>query len=97
MMVVPESGVNNIMGGLESAEGVRLHNHRRKLRQRYVLFIVLFKYIFLYMQELVREHIFLHNDVIRIEFFPMVIIEVAFYFVICFRTIQCWRKYKPFY
>ncbi|XP_018901416.2 LOW QUALITY PROTEIN: uncharacterized protein Nuak [Bemisia tabaci] len=34
-MVVPESGVNNIMGGLESAEGVRLHNHRRKLRQRF--------------------------------------------------------------
>lgn len=34
-MVVPESSINNIMGGLESTGGVTLHNHRRKLKQRY--------------------------------------------------------------
>uniref|UniRef100_A0A1B6DXH3 Protein kinase domain-containing protein n=1 Tax=Clastoptera arizonana TaxID=38151 RepID=A0A1B6DXH3_9HEMI len=34
-MVVPESSINNIMGGLESTGGVRLHNHRRKLKQRF--------------------------------------------------------------
>uniref|UniRef100_A0A146M0I2 NUAK family SNF1-like kinase 1 n=1 Tax=Lygus hesperus TaxID=30085 RepID=A0A146M0I2_LYGHE len=33
-MVVPES-INNIMGGLESTGGVTLHNHRRKLKQRF--------------------------------------------------------------
>ncbi|KAK9500157.1 hypothetical protein O3M35_001471 [Rhynocoris fuscipes] len=34
-MVVPESSINNIMGGLESTGGVTLHNHRRKLKQRF--------------------------------------------------------------
>ncbi|XP_039295551.1 titin homolog [Nilaparvata lugens] len=34
-MVVPEASINNIMGGLESTAGVRLHNHRRKLKQRF--------------------------------------------------------------
>lgn len=34
-MVVSESSINNIMGGLESTGGVRLHNHRRKLKQRF--------------------------------------------------------------
>lgn len=28
------SNINNIMGGMESTAGVKLHNHRRKLRQR---------------------------------------------------------------
>ncbi|XP_054276428.1 NUAK family SNF1-like kinase 1 isoform X2 [Macrosteles quadrilineatus] len=36
-MVVPESSINNIMGGLESTGGVRLHNHKRKLKQRFDL------------------------------------------------------------
>jgi len=30
------SNINNIMGGMESTAGVKLHNHRRKLRQRSV-------------------------------------------------------------
>ncbi|XP_046667176.1 NUAK family SNF1-like kinase 1 isoform X2 [Homalodisca vitripennis] len=34
-MVVPEASINNIMGGLESTGGVRLHNHKRKLKQRF--------------------------------------------------------------
>uniref|UniRef100_A0A069DXK0 Putative serine/threonine protein kinase n=1 Tax=Panstrongylus megistus TaxID=65343 RepID=A0A069DXK0_9HEMI len=34
-MVVPESSINNIMGGLESTGGVTLHNHKRKLKQRF--------------------------------------------------------------
>ncbi|KAL1116821.1 hypothetical protein AAG570_005291 [Ranatra chinensis] len=34
-MVVPETSINNIMGGLESTGGVRLHTHRRKLKQRF--------------------------------------------------------------
>ncbi|XP_075236599.1 nuak family kinase 1 [Lycorma delicatula] len=34
-MVVPEASINNIMGGLENTAGVRLHNHRRKLKQRF--------------------------------------------------------------
>ncbi|XP_059472424.1 uncharacterized protein LOC132194870 isoform X2 [Neocloeon triangulifer] len=29
------SNINNIMGGMESTAGVKLHNHRRKLRQRF--------------------------------------------------------------
>ena len=34
-MVVDKASIMNIMGGMESTAGVRLHNHRRKLRQRY--------------------------------------------------------------
>ncbi|KAI5754995.1 hypothetical protein M8J77_013209 [Diaphorina citri] len=34
-MVVPQASINNIMGGIESTGGVRLHNHRRKLKQRF--------------------------------------------------------------
>ena len=33
----PPPDVNNIMGGIEQTVGVRMHNHRRKLRQRYVI------------------------------------------------------------
>lgn len=33
-MVVDKASIMNIMGGMESTAGVRLHNHRRKLRQR---------------------------------------------------------------
>lgn len=36
-MVISESNINNIMGGIEATGGVRLHNHRKKLKQRYVL------------------------------------------------------------
>lgn len=32
----PAIDVNNIMGGMEQTGGVRMHNHRRKLRQRSV-------------------------------------------------------------
>jgi hypothetical protein len=28
------SNIHNIMGGMESTGGVKLHNHKRKLRQR---------------------------------------------------------------
>jgi hypothetical protein len=35
-MVVGEASIHNIMGGMESTGGVRLHNHKRKLKQRYV-------------------------------------------------------------
>lgn len=34
-MVVDKASIMNIMGGMESTAGVRLHNHRRKLRQRF--------------------------------------------------------------
>ncbi|XP_058793447.1 serine/arginine repetitive matrix protein 2 isoform X2 [Phymastichus coffea] len=34
-MVVGEASIHNIMGGMESTGGVRLHNHRRKLKQRF--------------------------------------------------------------
>ncbi|XP_024080846.1 STE20-like serine/threonine-protein kinase isoform X1 [Cimex lectularius] len=34
-MVVPEASINNIMSGLESTGGVTLHNHQRKLKQRF--------------------------------------------------------------
>ncbi|KAL7302382.1 hypothetical protein TKK_0005041 [Trichogramma kaykai] len=34
-MVISEANVHNIMGGMESAGGVRLHNHKRKLKQRF--------------------------------------------------------------
>ncbi|KAK6638464.1 hypothetical protein RUM43_006731 [Polyplax serrata] len=34
-MVVDRSNVDHIMRGLQSTEGVRLHNHRKKLRQRF--------------------------------------------------------------
>lgn len=34
-MVVGEASIHNIMGGMESTGGVRLHNHKRKLKQRY--------------------------------------------------------------
>lgn len=33
-MVISESNINNIMGGIEATGGVRLHNHRKKLKQR---------------------------------------------------------------
>lgn len=33
-MVVEQSNIDHIMRGLQSTEGVRLHNHRKKLRQR---------------------------------------------------------------
>ncbi|EFX88601.1 hypothetical protein DAPPUDRAFT_233797 [Daphnia pulex] len=33
----PPPDVNNIMGGIEQTVGVRMHNHRRKLRQRFDL------------------------------------------------------------
>lgn len=33
-MVVEEASIHNIMGGMESTGGVRLHNHKRKLKQR---------------------------------------------------------------
>jgi hypothetical protein len=33
-MVVSDASIHNIMGGMESTAGVRLHNHRRKLKQR---------------------------------------------------------------
>lgn len=35
-MVVGEASIHNIMGGMESTGGVRLHNHKRKLKQRFV-------------------------------------------------------------
>lgn len=41
-MVVGEASIHNIMGGMESTGGVRLHNHKRKLKQRYI------KYIYIY-------------------------------------------------
>ncbi|KOC68821.1 NUAK family SNF1-like kinase 1 [Habropoda laboriosa] len=34
-MVVGEASIHNIMGGMESTAGVRLHNHKRKLKQRF--------------------------------------------------------------
>ncbi|XP_069703299.1 uncharacterized protein Nuak isoform X1 [Periplaneta americana] len=34
-MVVSDASIHNIMGGMESTAGVRLHNHRRKLKQRF--------------------------------------------------------------
>ncbi|XP_044019296.1 uncharacterized protein LOC122859676 [Aphidius gifuensis] len=34
-MVVGEPSIHNIMGGMESTGGVRLHNHKRKLKQRF--------------------------------------------------------------
>ncbi|CAK9817704.1 NUAK family SNF1-like kinase 1 [Anthophora quadrimaculata] len=34
-MVVGEASIHNIMGGMESTGGVRLHNHKRKLKQRF--------------------------------------------------------------
>ncbi|GJQ75870.1 hypothetical protein Trydic_g17934 [Trypoxylus dichotomus] len=34
-MVVGEANINNIMGGIENTGGVRLHNHKKKLRQRF--------------------------------------------------------------
>ncbi|XP_014483227.1 PREDICTED: uncharacterized protein LOC106748851 [Dinoponera quadriceps] len=34
-MVVGEPNIHNIMGGMESTGGVRLHNHKRKLKQRF--------------------------------------------------------------
>ncbi|XP_033212736.1 serine/threonine-protein kinase ppk30 isoform X2 [Belonocnema kinseyi] len=34
-MVVSEASIHNIMGGMESTGGVRLHNHKRKLKQRF--------------------------------------------------------------
>ncbi|KMQ90189.1 nuak family snf1-like kinase 1 protein, partial [Lasius niger] len=34
-MVVGEASIHNIMGGIESTGGVRLHNHKRKLKQRF--------------------------------------------------------------
>ncbi|XP_066997071.2 uncharacterized protein Nuak [Anabrus simplex] len=34
-MVVGDVGIHNIMGGMENTAGVRLHNHRRKLKQRF--------------------------------------------------------------
>nr|CAD7456156.1 unnamed protein product [Timema tahoe] len=34
-MVVSDESIRNIMGGMESTAGVRLHNHRRKLKQRF--------------------------------------------------------------
>ena len=37
-------GVNNIMGGMEHTNGVRMHNHRRKLRQRYLIFLCFYFY-----------------------------------------------------
>lgn len=33
-MVVGEAMINNIMGGIENTGSVRLHNHKRKLKQR---------------------------------------------------------------
>lgn len=36
-MVVSDA-IHNIMGGIENTGDVRLHNHRRKLKQRYVKF-----------------------------------------------------------
>jgi len=33
-MVVDKESIMNIMGGMENSVGVRLHNHRKKLRQR---------------------------------------------------------------
>ena len=35
-MGVSEGQINNIMGGMEQTAGVRLHNHRHKLKQRSV-------------------------------------------------------------
>ncbi|XP_063218009.1 serine/threonine-protein kinase par-1 isoform X2 [Bacillus rossius redtenbacheri] len=34
-MVVSDASIRNIMEGMESTAGVRLHNHRRKLKQRF--------------------------------------------------------------
>ncbi|KAK5644508.1 hypothetical protein RI129_005808 [Pyrocoelia pectoralis] len=34
-MVVGEPNINNIMGGIENTGTVRLHNHRKKLKQRF--------------------------------------------------------------
>ncbi|XP_074111330.1 nuak family kinase 1 isoform X2 [Cotesia typhae] len=34
-MVVGEPSIHNIMSGMESTGGVRLHNHKRKLKQRF--------------------------------------------------------------
>jgi|688.fasta_scaffold851087_2 hypothetical protein len=36
----PPPDVNNIMGGIEQTVGVRMHNHRRKLRQRYYAYTI---------------------------------------------------------
>ena len=38
--------VNNIMGGIEQTVGVRMHNHRRKLRQRYAYTIRMSIFLF---------------------------------------------------
>lgn len=36
-MVIGEASINNIMGGIENTGTVRLHNHKRKLKQRFVI------------------------------------------------------------
>ncbi|XP_025832041.1 probable serine/threonine-protein kinase DDB_G0277165 isoform X2 [Agrilus planipennis] len=35
MVVSGEPNINNIMGGIENTGGVRLHNHKKKLKQRF--------------------------------------------------------------
>lgn len=39
-MVVSEDDVMNIMGGMEHAGGIKLNDHKRKLKNRYVTRLV---------------------------------------------------------
>ena len=50
-MVVSEEDVMNIMGGMEHAEGIKLNDHKRKLKNRYsqsIILVTLRKYLLSY-------------------------------------------------
>lgn len=36
----PPSSIDNIMSGISNTGAVKMNNHRKKLRQRYLLFII---------------------------------------------------------
>lgn len=40
----PPSSIDNIMSGISNTGAVKMNNHRKKLRQRYVLLIMEFSY-----------------------------------------------------
>ena len=39
-MVVKEEDVVNIMGGMENTGGIKLNDHKRKLKNRYIMCIL---------------------------------------------------------
>ena len=69
-MVVNEEDVINIMGGMEHAGGIRLNDHKRKLKNRYILFTYMTNTYIIkmqYVQQFVYLCFFFYKDLRYVE------------------------------